>query len=198
MSLAELRARTGPLHQRLDNRLQLFSKVRTRAEYRDHILRFYRLLNVVEQQLKEFPEWERLGVNWGERAKCNLLRADLTALGANEEAISHPAPPAALPPLGTFAESVGSLYVLEGSTLGAQYISRHYEECLGLTAATGMAFHTGYGAATGHRWKEFCAALEKFFAENPQQKEEALDAACAAFTAVEETLCATEQETIRQ
>lgn len=189
MSLAELRARTGPLHERLDQRLQLFTNVQTREEYREHLFRFYRVLFFVERELARFPEWEKMGVRWSERKKCALLQADLAALGAPNESIESPSPPESLPPLATFADSVGSLYVLEGSTLGAQFISRHFGAKLGITANSGMSFHVGYGAETAARWKEFCMAVERFFQESPKEKEQALSAACSAFNAMEAALC---------
>lgn len=189
MSIAELRERTGPLHARLDARLQLFTHVQTREQYREHLHRFYQILRPVEAALEQFPEWKKFGIDWSERRKSALLQADLAALGLSPETIANSRPAAELPPVKNFAESVGSLYVLEGSTLGAQFIAKHFGEKFGLTADTGMSFHTGYGANTGAKWKSFCAALEAFFLAHPELRSQALDSACAAFTAVENTLC---------
>jgi heme oxygenase (biliverdin-IX-beta and delta-forming) len=189
MSLTELRLRTRPYHERLDSRLQLFSSVQTLEDYRDHIFRFYRILHFVEPELPHFPEWNTLGICWKARAKSALLRADLAALGVAASELESPEPPPALPPLGSFPETVGSLYVIEGSTLGAQKIARHFHEKFGLTAQTGMSFHIGYGFRTSEHWKEFCEGLDRFFRETPESREQTLSAACKAFEAIELTLC---------
>jgi len=68
---------------------------------------------------------------------------------------------AALPALATEAEGLGCLYVVEGSTLGGQVITRQLLKSLGLTAENGVAFFNGYGAETGLRWKAFGAWLEE-------------------------------------
>jgi heme oxygenase len=196
MSLAELRARTRPLHQRLDSRLDLFSTVHSREQYREHLYRFYQILFHLEEDLVRFSEWRDLGIRWEERRKIPLLRTDLLALGCEENLLDRPERPASLPPLGTFAESVGSFYVLEGSTLGAQYISKHFGQKLGLTPESGMAFHSGYGPETRKKWEEFCTALEKFFENYPEKAEQALHSACAAFSSVEENLCAPSSPTL--
>jgi heme oxygenase len=50
--------------------------------------------------------------------------------------------------------AVGCLYVLEGATLGGQFISRHLAT-LGIGPANGGLFFHGYGAKTGEMWKSF-------------------------------------------
>lgn len=189
MSLAELRERTRPCHAQLDERLQLFTTVQSQEDYRAHLFRFFQIFHHAEKALHAYPTWREFGVEWAEREKSSLLRADLLALGIGESDLENIPLPEPLPPHSSFAEAVGSLYVLEGSTLGGQYISRHYQAKLGLRAESGLSFHSGYGAETGARWQSFCASLENIFRAYPQSKEEILDAACAAFAAVEKILC---------
>ena len=64
-----------------------------------------------------------------------------------------------LPQLTTEEEVYGCLYVIEGSTLGGQVISRSLREHLGIHPENGGAYFSGYGMLTGPRWKEFLARL---------------------------------------
>ena len=54
---------------------------------------------------------------------------------------------------------LGGLYVMEGSTLGGQYIARHVEGILALTPGSGDSFFRGYGDATSRMWREVKEAL---------------------------------------
>lgn len=56
---------------------------------------------------------------------------------------------------------LGAMYVIEGSTLGGQYVARHIERVLGLPPAFGDAYFRGYGELTGTMWIEFRAVLEQ-------------------------------------
>ena len=58
------------------------------------------------------------------------------------------------------AAFLGSMYVLEGSTLGGQYIARNVEQNLGLSAGEGDAYFRGYGNQTMVKWGEFRQLLD--------------------------------------
>ena len=95
-------------------------------------------------------------------AVSTLLQQDLQAMGAKagEETLpqSNMESSAVIgDPRSIF---LGRMYVMEGSTLGGQYIARHVEETLGLSSGEGNSYFRGYGEATGERWREFpgCAA----------------------------------------
>ncbi len=47
------------------------------------------------------------------------------------------------------------MYVLEGATLGGQFIARHVERALGLAGGRGYSFFRGYGEDTGRMWRSF-------------------------------------------
>lgn len=70
----------------------------------------------------------------------------------------------------------GALYVVEGSTLGGQLITRHMRERLNLQSGAGLEFFAGYGDQTGARWKEFCVALGQLEARNVEPDEVILGA----------------------
>jgi heme oxygenase (biliverdin-IX-beta and delta-forming) len=106
-----------------------------------------RLARVLQNEHVDFPG----------RMKTQLLRADLEALGWHA-ADSLPVC-ARVPALDDPTAGFGCLYVLEGSTLGGQVISRHVQARLGVTPERGGRFFAGYGPATGAMWRAFRAVL---------------------------------------
>jgi heme oxygenase len=52
-------------------------------------------------------------------------------------------------------ELIGMLYVIEGSTLGGQLISKHLVNYQGITSETGGCFFGGYGENTTALWTDF-------------------------------------------
>lgn len=71
------------------------------------------------------------------------------------------------------ASFLGAMYVMEGSTLGGQYIARHLERVLTLKPGEGDAYFRGYGDRTGEMWRSFKAVL----AEVPEEESERVIAA---------------------
>lgn len=65
------------------------------------------------------------------------------------------------------------------SALGGQVPARRFHEHLGLTPTHGLGYFSGYGADTGRRWGEFCAAAEA--AVDRRDHEAAAGAAVATF-----------------
>jgi heme oxygenase len=65
-----------------------------------------------------------------------------------------------LPDISGPAGVLGSMYVLEGSTLGGQIIARHFRQHVpGLEGGQGCSFFECYGADVGRMWREFQRAL---------------------------------------
>jgi heme oxygenase len=91
------------------------------------------------------------------RSRLPHLRADLARLGCKEDdlaALSQCQAAADVP--ASRAGEIGSLYVLEGSTLGGQLISR------ALTSTEwappeGLTYFNPYGPQTGEKWRSFMA-----------------------------------------
>jgi heme oxygenase len=97
--------------------------------------------------------WGRLSVHMARlQADIRYARAHL---GEGGGLLPTPAPPA----LWGDAHGFGMLYVIEGSTLGGQYIARNITERFGLDAAHGLAFFQGDGTSTGALWRDFRDAL---------------------------------------
>ena len=132
----------------------------------------------VEARLRAVEGWGEHGVDIAARCRAALLEADLRTLGV-ETTESLPAC-WELPDLADLASGFGCLYVLEGSTLGGQYISRHIRTTLGVTPETGGRFFHGYGERTGAMWRQFGEAVTAYAVE-PETKDRVVAAAVATF-----------------
>jgi heme oxygenase len=95
-------------------------------------------------------------VDWqGQRlVKTGWLDADLQALG-----VSNPGDSAPVAQVRSYAQALGVMYVLEGSTLGLQVVLKRMrpDHVAWSTAGT---FMRGYRSETGALWRSFTATLE--------------------------------------
>ncbi len=177
---AALREATHLVHLRLERALPLLDRALTLDGYRRIVQAFYGFHAPLERALLAAGATHPGAAPLAGREKRSWLVADLRALGLTDEAIS--ALPVALPPdVSTRARALGSLYVVEGATLGGRFILGALEENLSLGPASGARFFAGYGAATGEQWRAFLAGLEA--AE--VRRDEATSAAVETFTALE-------------
>jgi heme oxygenase (biliverdin-IX-beta and delta-forming) len=113
------------------------------------------------------------------RRRSGAVRRDLLALG-----IAVPPPARLQLVLPGTAAALGSLYVLEGSALGAQVIAPRLQRLLGLDARNGAAYFAGWGAATGARWREFRERLEATVGPDDRDRAQAAGGAIATFDAL--------------
>jgi heme oxygenase len=155
--VALLRSRTQDAHSALEAQLGLLDQPAS-TEYYVHLLsRFLGFHLVWEQDLKAFPALAReLEI----RSRLRHLRHDLRSLGLTEAEISSvPLCGDAHSLTADKARAVGSFYVLEGSTLGGQLITRHLSSARWLPAE-GLSYFNPYGLRTGEMWRSFKRWLE--------------------------------------
>ncbi len=153
-----LRRETRQQHQSIERTVPLLKDDLTRpayCAYLGQLLGFHRPLEpLLHLYLGDLPAFDLPA-----RCKRSLLEHDLAHLGQPPEAIAVLPSCTALPPLFDAAHALGCLYVLEGSTLGGQILSRKVATRLGLHPGTGASYLSAYGAGTGEMWRRFCAAL---------------------------------------
>ena len=90
------------------------------------------------------------------RRKRPLLANDLRWFGWSDgDVASLPDIPKERLQLDGQAETLGSCYVLEGSTLGGQILSRALERGLGLQNGEGYSYFRSYGDRVREAWVEF-------------------------------------------
>lgn len=178
--LARLKARTAHQHQQTEDGVDLMREDFSLEEYKNLLVTFYAFYKSYEKKMRDAQAKNPIDFNYEERLNTPRLVADLKSLGMSDREISDIETFDDLPALDSTEKIFGSLYVIEGSTLGGQYISRHLKEKFGLDETNGIAFFSGYGKDTGKMWKAFRAAITEF-AETSNNHEEIIKSANATF-----------------
>lgn len=117
-----LREETADLHRYVEDAVGLPESVQNRDDYLDLLGRFLGLHGPLEERLAATvwrQSWTEIGIEIGRHRRAHLLADDLRALGAAAAQSRR----AHLPPLRTFGEALGCLYVLEGSSLGGRVLA---------------------------------------------------------------------------
>lgn len=173
-ALATLRRATRAHHDRIDALMDL-RRMQDRAHYA-------RVLGVFDAFL---AGWEpavaaALPARWQPwlrvRSRRSFLQQDLQRLGV------APGPAARIAPFSGPAGAWGSVYVVEGSALGGQFITRSLAQA-GLHPSCGAAYFHGWGDATGSMWREARAVLAREL-----DSEAALEHACSSARQTFDTL----------
>jgi heme oxygenase (biliverdin-IX-beta and delta-forming) len=159
--IAHLRSVTRPAHDRLEGGLGLLDELGVDA-YEAILSRLYGFWKGWQPQVAALLDDEALT---RPRRRLHLLAADLAALGVSREALAA-LPLCPLTPLQGKAEALGSLYVMEGSSLGGRVIQRNVERCLQSVGLASCSYFNGYGAETGAMWRSFLARLDEVSADD--------------------------------
>jgi heme oxygenase (biliverdin-IX-beta and delta-forming) len=153
---ARLREVTQPAHLRLEASLKLLERPANAARMRRLLGRFHGFHASWEPALRGVVPESFLET----RLKLPLLEQDLRSLGAEDELLrALPTCPGAVSLCRGQASAAGSLYVLEGSTLGGHVINRRLSD-EPWYPPQGLTYWNSYGVDTGRRWKETLAYLE--------------------------------------
>ncbi len=185
MILEAIKAQTSASHQQLEavDFLSPLTHPGVTLSHYGKVLRvFYGYFYPLEQVIDRFGLVREYLPDYDTRRKAAALRADLHRLEEDTAAIRLYDD---LPTINTPAQAFGSLYVMEGSTLGGRLIAKNLAQALGLDASGGAAFFNGYGPQTGSRWKAFQQAMLRFSADF-HQDEEMIDTANETFQKLEQ------------
>jgi heme oxygenase len=159
MILDRLRQATRPQHEALEAVVPLGQENLPLALYGQVLTRF-RGFYVTWETAAAAAAAPALAPIVRARRKLPLLDDDLHSLGLRpgyDAAMDS----AWLPDLAAGdAILLGSMYVVEGATLGGQVISRSLERSSGFRDGRGYSFFQSYGKATGQQWKSFVALIE--------------------------------------
>jgi heme oxygenase len=156
-SLAAMRAALRPAHDSIERSLDLMSDAVDLPRYRRFIERSYGFIAACERELDVAAAPPALDLE--RRLKTPLLRVSLEALGHDGAAIDRLPLCDRLPAVSGWPAALGYFYVIEGSTLGGQLLSRRFRAGLGVDGDA-LAFLTAYGADTGPMWKGMIEVLE--------------------------------------
>ena len=181
--MARLREETRPQHERLERELGLGARAPARARVLELLFRFHGFFTgwepAVQVQLRDEAFLTP-------RMKLPMLRRDLASLGLSPREIERipvcPDPAS----FSCAAGAMGSLYVVEGSTLGGQIINRRLAGASWLPAE-GLTYFRSYGPAVGEMWRAFRDKVEQ--TSSPGADDRMLHSARLTFARLESWLC---------
>jgi heme oxygenase len=119
-------------------------------------------------------------------AKATWLAEDLQALQLSPLPAAPPLPALSLPQL------LGTVYVVEGSMLGGQWISKRLQASLGIDASNGARFFSGYGNDSAEHWASVGQQCQAHY--QPDMAQCCIDAALQVFSQFNSMLTALQEQ----
>jgi heme oxygenase len=150
-------------------------------EYKRLIMVQYLVHRELEERLAQegiqqhFPD-----LDFEERQKLPLLEKDLDQLRVNREEIARMSPVGKLPDLTSPHQLLGTMYVMEGATLGGMVIMKALKKNEQLTGIDNFYYYGCYGGDTGKQWKSFQKVLQQE-AQTDEAKDQITAAASQTF-----------------
>lgn len=178
---ARLRAETRSAHDRLEGDLDLLGPGLTRDRYLRLLERFHGVHAVLEPRLDAWHVRDPR-LDWPQRRKLAMLRADLVALGLPPARLASLAPCPGLPEATTTASALGVLYVVEGATLGGRLIAAHLVSA-GVPEAA-VHFFGSYGDDVGRRWRHWRRVCDAWVGHDQARADAVVAAAVSTFDAL--------------
>lgn len=151
------------------------------ANYQKVLRAYSGIYQILETQIERFLSAQQYTFSYSERRKLPWLLKDLAFFNIDAMVVDpFQFLPEAFPNINSPGELMGALYVIEGSTLGGQHISRALVKFHGLTSDRGACFFNGYGERTLALWEEFIDLMETVISDK-YQFELANNNACQTF-----------------
>ncbi len=161
---ARLRQGTRDLHDRIEanpRMTRLMAADLSRLEYRGLLARLHGHHAPAEAALAAAAPLLPPALDLPRRLRRGaLLAQDLRALGLSGTALAALPRCTAAGRIASAEAAWGTLYVLEGATLGGQVIARRLAATLGLDARSGAAGLAPHGAEAGALWRLFRHLLD--------------------------------------
>lgn len=185
MILSRLREVTSEQHRLIEQTIDLPSRLKTLESYAAYLARFYGFYLPVESRLAQVSSLASVVMNFSTRLKTSLLKADLIALGWTGNSIEAIDVCSSIPEIEDLPSALGTLYVLEGSTLGGQYVRKQIQNRYQLGPDNGCSFFSCYGHQVREMWTDFCGAMTAFSQQHSESDSKIISAAMQTFTRFE-------------
>lgn len=143
------------------------------AQYLRHMLKFH---SFVEEKIREIPEVEKVIDDCPQRLRSASLKRDLQSLNCDIDrspSLYHLS-------IRNLSQAIGVMYVLEGSSLGAQVIAKQLERHPFIDSER-LNYFRHYGPNLGKFWQRFIQNMESAYSRNELDSEQVLAAARATF-----------------
>ena len=157
---ARLKQETASLHRCVEEKVGLPGSVRTRTEYGEllqRLLTFHLAFGATLATPIWIEEWRRTGITLGDHDRSPNLIDDLAHL--NQSAKTHDEAEQVSPKFTSFAEALGGLYVIEGSSLGGKILAPAFRTHLGNVPTR---YFESYGREFPLPWRSVQSALTRF------------------------------------
>jgi heme oxygenase (biliverdin-IX-beta and delta-forming) len=158
--LQQLRSKTASSHQLIEQNSMsqsLMSQDVTTDQYADYLKGMYGFVYGFEKMVFPLLKHHEL-LQIEDRRKAHFILDDL-ALMNHTAAYPYVSDELFKIHYQTAAAALGGMYVLEGSTLGGQIISKHLSKVLGDSVVGKTTYLTAYAGQTGSKWKIFLQSL---------------------------------------
>jgi heme oxygenase len=157
---ARLRSETAELHHATEEQAGVPATVNSTRDYMvllQRMLAFHLAAEAVFHEPRLASSWATIGIAIGSHDRSELIIRDLRALGVDSaHGGEHHASGLNI---STFAEALGCLYVVEGSSLGGRFIGPAIVEKLG---AVPTAYYDSDGRSHPAPWRSVKAALAEY------------------------------------
>lgn len=165
MLAVNIKEATKDAHQKAEKKVVFRIKsIRSEDHYINLLKHFYVYFNKVEAAVSPYIS-EQLLPDLKTRRNASYIKADIEELGGSLNEL----PSATVPEIKNTLQSMGALYVLEGSIMGGPYIIQMLKKA---GIERGFSFFSGYGDAAREKWEAFTSALNSL----PKNNEESLEA----------------------
>lgn len=179
----ELKAITQPVHDRLESKIPLLDPQLIFATYHDILRQFYGIYIAFDEAIDRVT-CESLTFSCSLRHQTEWLKQDLCALGDDVDELSAIPRCTTVPSLSSRAELLGAFYVLNGATLGSQFIFASLRTSLGDPARGCTRFFQSYGDQVKPMWRTFLEVLVRT-PDTPQEQRAIIASACDTFSCFE-------------
>jgi len=156
--LERLRNDSAPYHDRVEANPYASAIMDGTIElnaYKYYLEMFYGFVVPLERRAEASQALSESGYDLQDRRKTPMLEKDLIALGTSEEEFGEIPLCTALPDISTPEKLLGCFYVIEGSTMGGQMITKKLSRTLPISTESGLAYFNAYGEESRTRWGAF-------------------------------------------
>lgn len=170
MILNSIKSATAENHKNLESSTLMHPIAEnslTRDDYINILKTFYGYFSPLENLVAKNYDLQKHLPDFYERRKSQWILKDL---GFFEQANHDIEICQDIPEVNNLSQAFGCLYVMEGSTLGGQFISRSVTKQLSLDNTDGVDFFSGYKGNTGKKWKAFQEALLSYSKSSDDEK----------------------------
>ncbi|CAM4500937.1 heme oxygenase [Paenibacillus endophyticus] len=187
--MTRLREETASNHVQIESNpyaKAIMNQTLTQDEYVRYLEKFYGFIKPAERLIAQLSGWGEFGEAMGQRAKSPLLERDLHTLGLSLQEIENLPECSKLPELYTVPQALGYMYVIEGSTLGGQIITKQVRKFLPLAEQEnkGTEYFNAYGTETRAKWAEFREQVEQSI-DSEEAAQQVIEAAKSTFGTLE-------------